>query len=140
MDQGIGIRLWTRLARGMSIDPERPDADEYAIRESVREYLAWILGSRRGDAPACGDFGIPDLSRVIAGLPKMESEFSKAIEECIRKYEPRISSVRVRLVDGNTIGGSRVQFTVEVVLKSFEESSYWRITGKVDTDTFISLT
>jgi predicted component of type VI protein secretion system len=76
---------------------------------------------------------MPDLSTVIAGLPSSERPFCEAIEATIRKHEPRISWVRVKLEDVEPVAKARRTFTIEITLKA-SATGRPHISGSVDMD------
>jgi len=132
------VRLWTRLSRGVE-----SGAGTYSDREvlaSVREHLEWLLNTRQGDSPACPTFGLPDLTGVIAGLPKTERRFSEAIENSILEHEPRITWVRVTIDE--VISLRRLishHFVIEFALKDVPDEYRRQIIGQVDIDSNFSL-
>jgi type VI secretion system lysozyme-like protein len=134
-----GIRLWTRLSGDAGEHQDVVGSDyEYAVVDSVRDHLTWLLNSRQGDAPACADYGLPDITAVIAGLPKSERHFCAALEKTIREHEPRISWVRVCLGDLGSPGGAKVYFTIEFRLKPGDLEKQ-RLSGNVNFDTVFTL-
>ncbi len=143
MSRGPGVRLWTRLARGISDDRAADGrADLQAVVDSIREHLSWLLNTRQGDAPICGDYGLPDISGLVARLgtcPKSERAFCAAIEEAIRKHEPRVARVSVRHLGGNARKDMRMNFLVELGLVACSEADRRRMTGSVDIDTVFTL-
>ncbi len=141
MNYSSGVRLWTRLGQATEGDYRTDDYRENLreVLDSVREHLTWLLNTRQGDAPACASYGLPDLAGVVAGLPKLENKFCKALEASIREHEPRISWVRVRLNDSAPSDSIRIDFTVELMLKSQQDSEKRRLTGAVDIDTVFKL-
>jgi type VI secretion system protein len=59
-------------------------------------HLQDLFNTRQGSAMACPEYGLPDFNDLIHQSPlTMESELAKAIKEAIRRYEPRLSAVRV---------------------------------------------
>ncbi len=82
-------------------DP-RPEAarttqpNERQIISSVLEHLAKMLNTRRGNAPVAPDYGIPDIVDLVHSFPEAIRIMEQAIRTTIEKYEPRLTSVRVR--------------------------------------------
>ncbi len=134
-----GIRFWTRLGQCDNARASFSDDDQNAVIDSVREHLSWLLNTRRGDAPACPNYGLPDLSGVVAGLPSSERSFYKAIEKSILDNEPRLSWVRVRLSDQNNPGEVYIKFNVDILLKSDGRSEKQRLSAEVDIDSIFDL-
>jgi len=57
------------------------------------------LNSRQGQVEACPDYGLMDLSLIIAGLPDSEVAAERAIQKCIERFEPRLAKVRVKRLE-----------------------------------------
>jgi len=106
------------------------ESDEYrrgAIREedlaitSVVSYLNKILNTRRGSVLMDPEFGIPDYSGMASRFSTANTETVDDIESSIRtaidKYEPRIKSQRVRLLDKDEFEFS-LSIEVEAQLKT----------------------
>lgn len=70
------------------------DAPE-TIRSSILQNLERILNSRAGMSQACEGYGIPDLTQIVNGVPERAREIERALEQCIRQYEPRLTQVEV---------------------------------------------
>ena len=66
---------------------------------SIRNNLKVLLNSRRGSLPHLPEYGLPDLSVVYRNFPDSLEMIRQAIAETIRLYEPRLSHVKVRLVE-----------------------------------------
>jgi type VI secretion system protein len=68
------------------------------LRASILQNLERILNSRAGCSPACESYGIPDLTQIVNGVPERAREIERAMEDCIRQYEPRLTFVEVEHV------------------------------------------
>jgi len=79
-------------------DRRSVDPDLGRLAQSVLRNLERLLNSRNGEAPACPDYGIPSLEDVLHGGGDALRELSAEIKRSIETYEPRLRSVRVRLV------------------------------------------
>ncbi|MGH1345480.1 MAG: type VI secretion system baseplate subunit TssE [Nannocystales bacterium] len=80
------------LGRLASSSPSRA-ADEV---QSIIGNLRAILNTRVGDAPAAPDFGVIDLCDLYHDFPNATQFLQRSIRETIQKFEPRLTSVRVR--------------------------------------------
>lgn len=69
-----------------------------AMRHSILQNLERILNSRAGMSQACETYGIPDLTQIVNGVPERAREIERALENCIRQYEPRLTHVEVEHV------------------------------------------
>ncbi len=97
--------------------------DEF--KKGVRRDIEWLLNSRQPVEAAHGKeteqslytYGLPDLSSFSMSSIRDRQALTKAIEETISKFEPRIGNLRVSLV---TQGDQRVQslrFVLDGILR-----------------------
>jgi len=76
-------------ARGGASDP-------YALSRSVLAHVHKMLNVRQGNVAALPDFGLPDINDLAHRHGNPVPELKKAIKQCIERYEPRLTRVRVR--------------------------------------------
>ncbi len=86
--------------RTLSEKLRRPDPGPEAhaahrLRQSILLNLRRILNSRRGSAPSAIEYGIIDLSAIVHNYPESVGEMAESIRQCVRRYEPRLTHVRV---------------------------------------------
>jgi type VI secretion system protein len=70
--------------------------DEAQLLSSVLAHVGKMLNTRRGNAPVAPDYGIPDIVDMVHSFPDSIRIMEQAIRATIEKYEPRLSSVRVK--------------------------------------------
>jgi type VI secretion system protein ImpF len=115
-------------APGASTDAPQRWGDAVAQkRASVQRDLEWLLNTRRIAEPAPADFpelraslyhfGLPDISSRSADSEDARRQLLQQIEETVRTFEPRLSSVRVSLRRGGEEGPHRVRFVIEALLR-----------------------
>lgn len=92
------LSLLDRIKHPDREDRRSVDSDLGLLARSVLRNLERLLNSRHGSAPACLDYGIPSLEDVMHGGPEALKELTAEIKHSIETYEPRLRSVRVRLV------------------------------------------
>lgn len=80
------------LSRLSSQSPSRENDEVQSIISNLRA----ILNTRVGDSPAAPDFGVIDLCDLYHDFPNATQFLQRSIRDTIQKYEPRLSSVRVR--------------------------------------------
>lgn len=80
------------LGRLASSTPARSSDEVQSIIGNLRA----ILNTRLGDSPAAADFGVVDLSDLYHDFPDATQFLQRSIRDTIQKYEPRLTSVRVR--------------------------------------------
>lgn len=66
-----------------------------AIVQSIQDHLSRLLNARQGALFHLPDYGLPDITAAYGDLPYTISDLQSAIEDCIKKYEPRIADVEV---------------------------------------------
>lgn len=93
------LRAQSTGSHGTSAASRRRYNEKHAHRElieSILHNLERLLNSRQGQSEACPDYGLMDMSLVIAGLPDSEVTVERAIQQCIERFEPRLTKVRVK--------------------------------------------
>ncbi len=80
------------LGRLASSNPSRTTDEVQSIIGNLRA----ILNTRLGDSPAASDFGVIDLADLYHDFPNATQYLQRSIRDTIQKYEPRLTSVRVR--------------------------------------------
>lgn len=85
-----------------------PERSAQKFRDAVLRDLEWLLNTRRTPAAAPDslpelqrslyDFGLPDLTAMRLDSDS-QRHLVRSIENTLRLFEPRISSLRVSLVD-----------------------------------------
>lgn len=87
--------LFARLHRERGQSRAISDSADESLRHSILQNLERILNSRAGMSVACEMYGIPDLTQIVNGVPERAREIERALEQCIRHYEPRLHHVEV---------------------------------------------
>ena len=68
------------------------------IREAVIEHLRNLVATRQTSALSAPDYGMPDILETLHSYPKTVTALAEALSHAIRKYEPRLTNVRVTYV------------------------------------------
>lgn len=71
------------------------EEDQYTL--SVLDNLQRILNSRAGAISHLPDYGLPDMGRILQGLPATAHELIGTMTATLLKYEPRLAAVAVEL-------------------------------------------
>ena len=90
--------LFERLRRAPIPTGHFTDHDLDDLKLSVIRNLERILNSREGMSQACVNYGLPDLTQIVNGVPERAREIEESLERCIKEFEPRISQVEVEHV------------------------------------------
>lgn len=67
--------------------------------DAILDHLDILLNTRQGSVGHLPDFGLPDISEVFQSFPQSIEMLRQAIQATVNKYEPRLSSVQVRLIE-----------------------------------------
>lgn len=108
------------------------------LAHSVLNHLRRILNTRQGHVPIDPAFGVPDFTNLSGGLAKGSAgEIERQIERVIARYEPRLKSPRVGLIDSSLdIAVLHFNLDARLVLHDHEISARFLTTvngnGKID--------
>jgi type VI secretion system protein ImpF len=97
-----------------------------SAKAAVKRDLEWLLNSRRmvSKHPSSREplgqslvtYGLPDLASFCPGTTADQEPLRLAIQEAIKRFEPRLARVRVRLEPGLTADRS-VRFRIDALLR-----------------------
>lgn len=90
--------------------------DAEALREAVRQNLIRLLNARHGMSQAAPDYGLPAMVDLITGSGEHLASMQRAIRTTVEKYEPRLRSVRVSVVQEENSSMQSLVFRVDAVL------------------------
>ncbi|EWG64835.1 MULTISPECIES: type VI secretion system baseplate subunit TssE [unclassified Enterobacter] len=86
------------------------DLDLYQVSEenqvilSVLDNMQRILNCRAGTLAHLPDYGLPDMTTILQGLPGTAHKLMSTLSDVLLKYEPRLKSIDVVLLDQNIPG------------------------------------
>jgi len=116
------------LDRLMSFE-EWPSTRSQSLRyfkDALKRDLEWLLNTRQPPIPELAEFPLARASVINYGLPDITSlglssasdhgRLRKAIEICLRNFEPRLMDVRVTL-EGADTADRRLRFHIEGSMK-----------------------
>lgn len=110
------LSLLDRVKHPDREDRRSVDPDLGRLAQSVLRNLERLLNSRHGAAPACLEYGIPSLEDVMHGGSDALRDLAAEIKRSIETYEPRLRSVRIRLLPKGEEGlFLRYDITAELV-------------------------
>ena len=111
-------------------DPTVPTAAEALerLRSAVRRDLEALLNARRRRRPlpklltelptSLINYGIPDPVSGTYAIPDLRVALANEVEATIRRFEPRLSSVSVELVDDTDGLGGMLRMKVDAMLRA----------------------
>ncbi|GAB7534762.1 type VI secretion system baseplate subunit TssE [Burkholderia sp. 3C] len=93
---------------------------------SVQHNVQRILNTRAGALKHLPDYGLPDLTNIYKALPASAHLLRQQMETTLLKYEPRIRSIDIDLLDNDDPG----------VLVNFEMTCHLKKAGLVRFGTY----
>jgi type VI secretion system protein len=116
----LGQSLLERIDSGEKSGQQTLDIDWDSTAQSVLTHLRKMFNTRQDSAPAFPDYGMPDFNDVVSRFPHAIIEIRRAIRECLSKYEPRLTSVRVQYLPDEE-NPLLLKFEITAKLKTGEE-------------------
>lgn len=89
-------------------------SEEEQLILSVMDNIRRILNSRAGSIQHLPDYGLPDMSKLIQGLPGTAHNMMHVLSATLLKYEPRIKTLSLILLPQNMFGTLRYALEVEL--------------------------
>lgn len=127
----VRLSLLDRLIADADDDgamPSSPQEAVDALRRAVRRDLEALLNARRRRWPLPEavpelaisplNYGIPDATAGSYALQERREALAAGVEETIRRYEPRLRAVKVRIDDSGGELERRLKLRVDAVLRS----------------------
>jgi type VI secretion system protein ImpF len=115
------------LQPGTRNDP--PQTRSQSVRQlkaALRRDLEWLLNTRQipGGVPeafaglegSLYAYGLPDVSNLSANSVRDRNRLQRMLENTIASFEPRLSGVKVSLVDSGSSSGRQLRFQIEGLL------------------------
>lgn len=90
-------------------------SEENQVILSVLDNIQRILNSRAGTLSQLPDYGLPGMTRILQGMPGTAHELIDALARVLLKYEPRLQSLNVTLLQ-QTLPGE-LRYTIDAELK-----------------------
>lgn len=81
---------------------------------SVLDNMQRILNCRAGTLAHLPDFGLPDMTKILQGMPGTAHELMGTLSAVLLKYEPRLKKIAVVLLEQNAPGELRYAIDAEL--------------------------
>ena len=121
------------LDRLLDDNPDQPQERQrgqhlliHQLKESVRRDLEALFNSRQCciappdnfdfNQRALFNYGLPDAATLNLGSQKARQEFCRLVEDTVKRFEPRIRSVKVATRSGFDPEDPSIRFRVEATL------------------------
>lgn len=81
---------------------------------SVLDNIQRILNARAGTVSHLPDYGLPDMTKILQGMPGTAHELIDILASVLLKYEPRLQSLNVTLLEQQVPGELRYPIDAEL--------------------------
>jgi type VI secretion system protein ImpF len=115
------------LEPGSHMDPPITRAQSVRqLKAALRRDLEWLLNTRQvaGGVPesyhelesSLYGYGLPDVSNLSGSSNRDRMRLLRLLEDCVSRFEPRLSGVKVNIVDAGSNSGRQLRFQIEALL------------------------
>lgn len=89
--------------------------EEEQVILSVLDNIQRILNARTGAVAHIPDYGLPDMTKILQGMPGTAHELIDTLAGVLLKYEPRLQSLNVTLLEQRVPG--ELRYTIDAELR-----------------------
>ncbi|MGC0918574.1 type VI secretion system baseplate subunit TssE [Pantoea agglomerans] len=89
-------------------------SEENQVILSVLDNMQRILNCRAGTLAHLPDYGLPDMTKTLQGMPGTAHQLLKTFSDVLLKYEPRLININVILLDQHIPGELRYAIDAEL--------------------------
>ncbi|MCT4702677.1 type VI secretion system baseplate subunit TssE [Enterobacteriaceae bacterium H20N1] len=89
-------------------------SEENQVILSVLDNMQRILNCRAGTLAHLPDYGLPDMTTILQGLPGTAHKLMSTLSAVLLKYEPRLSAIEVVLLEPDIPGELRYAIDAEL--------------------------
>ncbi|QIX97576.1 MULTISPECIES: type VI secretion system baseplate subunit TssE [Cedecea] len=89
-------------------------SEENQVVLSVLDNMQRILNARAGTLAHLPDYGLPDMTKILQGMPGTAHQLMATLSEVLLKYEPRLKAIKVVMLGQNIPGELRYAIDAEL--------------------------
>lgn len=89
-------------------------SEENQLILSVLDNMQRILNCRAGTLAHLPDYGLPDMTKILQGMPGTAHQLIATLSGVLLKYEPRLKSLNVTLLEQTQPGELRYAIDAEL--------------------------
>ncbi|WMY76735.1 type VI secretion system baseplate subunit TssE [Buttiauxella selenatireducens] len=93
----------------------RDISEENQVIMSVLDNMQRILNCRAGSLSHLPDYGLPDMSKILQGMPGTAHSLLTMLSGTLLKYEPRLKSLNIILLPQSEPG--HLEYAIDAELK-----------------------
>jgi type VI secretion system protein len=82
---------------------------------SVLDNMQRILNCRAGTLAHLPDYGLPDMTKILQGMPGTAHQLMATLSVVLLKYEPRLQRINVVMLEQDIPG--ELRYAIDAVLK-----------------------
>ena len=90
-------------------------SEEEQVILSVLDNMERILNTRAGSLKHLPDYGLPDMTTILQGMPGTAHQLMRVLSDVLLKYEPRIKRVDVTMQEQTQPG--ELHYVIDAELK-----------------------
>ncbi|MBS0852904.1 type VI secretion system baseplate subunit TssE [Enterobacter sp. JGM127] len=103
--------LFGNFAGGLDLNSV---SEENQLILSVLDNMQRILNCRAGTLAHLPDYGLPDMTKILQGMPGTAHQLIATLSAVLLKYEPRLSKITVVMLDQRQPGELRYAIDAEL--------------------------
>ncbi|EMN5545034.1 type VI secretion system baseplate subunit TssE [Enterobacter cloacae] len=103
--------LYGNVAGGLELNHV---SEENQLILSVLDNMQRILNCRAGTLAHLPDYGLPDMTKILQGMPGTAHQLIASLSGVLLKYEPRLKSLTVTLLEQTQPGELRYAIDAEL--------------------------
>ncbi|WP_447842921.1 type VI secretion system baseplate subunit TssE [Enterobacter cloacae] len=103
--------LYGNVAGGLELNHV---SEENQLILSVLDNMQRILNCRAGTLAHLPDYGLPDMTKILQGMPGTAHQLIATLSGGLLKYEPRLKSLNVTLLEQTQPGELRYAIDAEL--------------------------
>ncbi|HAD6864941.1 TPA_asm: type VI secretion system baseplate subunit TssE [Salmonella enterica subsp. enterica serovar Typhimurium str. SL1344] len=104
--------LYGNFAGGLELNQV---SEEEQVILSVLDNMQRILNTRAGSLKHLPDYGLPDMTTILQGMPGTAHQLMRVLSDVLLKYEPRIKRVNVTMQEQTQPG--ELHYVIDAELK-----------------------
>lgn len=89
-------------------------SEEDRVILSVLDNMQRVLNSRAGTLAHLPDYGLPDMTKILQGMPGTAHQLMITLSDVLLKYEPRLKKVSVVMLEQTQPGELRYAIDAEL--------------------------
>jgi len=91
-------------------------SEENQVILSVLDNMQRILSCRAGTLAHLPDYGLPDMTQILQGMPGTAHQLMGSLSSVLLKYEPRLKSIKVIMLEQTQPG--ELRYAIDAELKN----------------------